>query len=75
MVDGDDPVLVPDNLPTLGAGAQVVPRPPAAVLPLGQAEPAVSVAAVEGHGADEDVQAGRTLVFPLKTLSKPAQNV
>ena len=75
MVYGYDPVLVPHDLPALGAGAEVVSGPPAAVLPLGQAEPAVGVAAVEGDGTDEDIKAGWTLILPLKALCKPSQDI
>ena len=45
----------------LGAGAEISSGPAVAVLPLGETEPAVGVAAVEGDRADKQLQTGRAL--------------
>ena len=47
VVDGEDSVLVPHGLATLGTRAEVAAGPPVAVLPLGEAEPAVRMAAIK----------------------------
>ena len=68
MFHGNDPVLVSDHLPALWAGPEVAPGPAGAVLPPGQAEPAVGVAAVERHGTDEQIQTSGTLIFSFQHL-------